>query len=80
LLFLFLQVTGLTFLAVGWYSAKRGTGIMAKYVEARLGKPSLVRETSRITPIEFVKHPIAGVKQWFRRGEDPLKGIVLNVG
>ena len=38
---------GLSILALGIYSAKRGTGVIASYVSARLGKPSLVRETSR---------------------------------
>lgn len=66
-------------LAVGWYSAKRGTGVVAKQVEARLGKPSLVRETSRLTLFELFKHPIASVRTLFRAREDPLKGIVLNV-
>jgi len=51
-------VAGLSLLAVGVYTAKRGTGVLARYVEARLGKPSLVRETSRMTPIETFKHPI----------------------
>ncbi|KAL3075592.1 hypothetical protein niasHT_034959 [Heterodera trifolii] len=71
-------VGGLTVLAVGWYSAKRGTGVVAKQVEARLGKPSLVRETSRLTLFELFKHPIASVRTLFRAREDPLKGIVLN--
>lgn len=72
-------VGGLTALAVGWYTAKRGTGVVAKYVDARLGKPSLVRETSRITPFELAKHPIKSVKQWMRRSADPLEGVILNV-
>jgi ATPase family AAA domain-containing protein 3A/B len=67
----------LTALAIGWYSAKRGTSVVAKYAEARLGKPSLVRETSRITPLELVKHPIKSTKQFLRRHDDPLKGVVL---
>lgn len=66
-------------LAVGWYSAKRGTGVVAKYVDARLGKPSLVRETSRLTPFELLKHPVVSARQLMRKADDPLKGIVLNV-
>uniref|UniRef100_A0A7E4ZTZ7 AAA domain-containing protein n=1 Tax=Panagrellus redivivus TaxID=6233 RepID=A0A7E4ZTZ7_PANRE len=73
-------VTALTALSVGWYTAKRGTGVVAKYVEARLGKPSLVRETSRLSPIETFKHPIQVAKQVFRSKEDPLKGVVLDPG
>ena len=72
-------VGGLTALAVGWYTAKRGTGVAAKYIEARLGKPSLVRETSRLSPIETFKHPIKVAKQIFRSKDDPLKGVVLDV-
>jgi ATPase family AAA domain-containing protein 3A/B len=49
---------GLTMLAVGVYAAKFGTGVAARYIEARLGKPSLVRETSRLTVGEAFKHPV----------------------
>ncbi|GMT14447.1 hypothetical protein PFISCL1PPCAC_5744, partial [Pristionchus fissidentatus] len=71
-------VAGLTALAVGWYTAKRGTGVAGRYIEARLGKPSLVRETSRVTPFEAVKHPIKTTKMIMRSKEDPLKGVVLS--
>lgn len=53
-----LQVAGLTLLAVGIYSAKNATSVAGRYIEARLGKPSLVRETSRITVLEALRHPI----------------------
>ena len=53
-----LQVAGLTLLAVGIYSAKNATSVAGRYFEARLGKPSLVRETSRITVLEALRHPI----------------------
>jgi ATPase family AAA domain-containing protein 3A/B len=69
----------LTILALGWYTAKRSTGVTAKYIEARLGKPSLVRETSRVTPLELLKHPIKLGKKLFSKAEDPLKGVVLAV-
>ena len=49
---------GLSLLAVGVYTAKRGTGVMASYVSARLGKPSLVRATSRFSAFDTFKHPI----------------------
>lgn len=52
------QVAGLTLLAVGVYSARNATGVAGRYIEARLGKPSLVRETSRFTVGEAIKHPI----------------------
>lgn len=53
-----LQVAGLTLLAVGVYSAKNATAVAGRYVEARLGKPSLVRETSRISVLEALRHPV----------------------
>lgn len=31
-------VGGLTALAIGWYSAKRGTAVAGRYIEARLGE------------------------------------------
>uniref|UniRef100_A0A8R1HUK4 AAA domain-containing protein n=1 Tax=Caenorhabditis japonica TaxID=281687 RepID=A0A8R1HUK4_CAEJA len=71
-------VSGLTALAVGWYTAKRGTGVAARYIESRLGKPSLVRETSRITPLEIAKHPIKTVKMITRQKKDPLEGVILS--
>lgn len=52
------QAAGLTLVAFGIYGAKYGTGVGARFIEARLGKPSLVRETSRLTAVEAVKHPI----------------------
>ena len=44
-------------LAIGVYSAKFGTGVAARYIENRLGKPSLIRDTSRFTFFEAIKHP-----------------------
>jgi len=45
-------------LAVGVYTAKYGTSMMARYIEARLGKPSLIRETSRLAVTQAIRHPI----------------------
>ena len=56
-----IQAAGLTLVAVGVYAAKFGTGVAARYIENRLGKPSLIRETSRLTFFEGLKHP---VKVW----------------
>lgn len=36
-----------------------------RYIEARLGKPSLVRETSRRTLIQTVRNPIPTMKRAF---------------
>lgn len=75
-----LTITGI---AIGIYSAKTGIGIAGRFVEARLGKPSLVRETSRMTTTQFFRHPIASMKRILGIGiqeMDALKGIVLEKG
>uniref|UniRef100_UPI003AAE7B30 uncharacterized protein isoform X1 n=1 Tax=Centroberyx gerrardi TaxID=166262 RepID=UPI003AAE7B30 len=69
---------GLTLLAVGVYSARNATGVAGRYIEARLGKPSLVRETSRISAGEAVKHPIKTTKRLRSRPQDALEGVVLS--
>jgi Domain of unknown function (DUF3523) len=47
--------TTLTALALGIYTAKTGTAVGGRYIEARLGKPSLVRETSKRSLTEVLK-------------------------
>lgn len=69
----------MTLLALGVYSAKLGTGVAARYIEMRLGKPSLVRETSRLTVMEALKHPIKTTRQLTSKPTDALKGVVLDV-
>uniref|UniRef100_A0A673C7G8 ATPase family AAA domain-containing protein 3-A-like n=1 Tax=Sphaeramia orbicularis TaxID=375764 RepID=A0A673C7G8_9TELE len=69
-------VAGLTLLAVGVYSARNATGVAGRYIEARLGKPSLVRETSRFTVGEAIKHPT--VKRLKSKPQDALEGVVLS--
>ena len=49
---------GLSLFALGIYTAKTSTSLAGKYLEARLGKPSLVRDTSRFTILDTLKHPI----------------------
>ncbi|XP_076124512.1 ATPase family AAA domain containing 3 [Alosa pseudoharengus] len=71
-------VAGLTLLAVGVYSARNATGVAGRYIEARLGKPSLVRETSRITVGEAIKHPIKVTKRLSSKPQDALEGVVLS--
>uniref|UniRef100_A0A671M445 AAA+ ATPase domain-containing protein n=1 Tax=Sinocyclocheilus anshuiensis TaxID=1608454 RepID=A0A671M445_9TELE len=63
-------VAGLTLLAVGVYSARNATTVAGRYIEARLGKPSLVRETSRFTVVEALKHPVK--VRWTMRVSFPL--------
>ncbi|XP_073512936.1 ATPase family AAA domain-containing protein 3-A [Phyllobates terribilis] len=69
---------GLTLLALGVYSAKNATGVAGRYIEARLGKPSLVRDTSRITLVEAAKHPVKVTKRLFSKIQDALEGVVLS--
>lgn len=73
-----LVVTGI---AVGIYTAKTSIGVAGRFVESRLGKPSLVRETSRFTASQMLRQPIPTFKRFFNIGRsetDALKGIVLH--
>ncbi|KAG9353121.1 hypothetical protein JZ751_017697 [Albula glossodonta] len=71
-------VAGLTLLAVGVYSARNATAVAGRYIEARLGKPSLVRETSRFTVAEAIKHPVQIAKRLTSKPQDALEGVVLS--
>uniref|UniRef100_A0A8C5DPV0 AAA+ ATPase domain-containing protein n=1 Tax=Gouania willdenowi TaxID=441366 RepID=A0A8C5DPV0_GOUWI len=72
-------VAGLTLLAVGVYSARNATAVAGRYIEARLGKPSLVRETSRFTVGEAIKHPVkVTIKRLKSKPQDALEGVVLS--
>jgi len=71
-------------IAAGGYAAKTGFGVLGRYVESRLGKPSLVRETSRIVPTAFVHSPIKTAGQLWKRAAGPsaagssaVDGVVL---
>nr|XP_018915660.1 PREDICTED: ATPase family AAA domain-containing protein 3-A [Bemisia tabaci] len=68
---------GLTLIAAGVYTARSATGVAARYIEARLGKPSLVRETSRFSFLESLKHPINTVKSIRSKSSDALSGVIL---
>ncbi|XP_050533314.1 ATPase family AAA domain-containing protein 3 [Daktulosphaira vitifoliae] len=68
---------GLSLLALGIYSAKGFTNVTAKYVESRLGKPSLVRETSRFSLLETVRHPILTLKELRTKKSSALKDVIL---
>lgn len=70
-------VGGLSLLALGVYSAKTATAMTGRFIEARLGKPSLVRETSRFSALETIKHPILSVKKFKNKPADALAGVVL---
>ncbi|CAM9896881.1 unnamed protein product, partial [Chrysoparadoxa australica] len=71
----------LTALALGVYTARTGTGVAGRYIEAQLGKPSLVRETSRRTANDSIK-ALAKKDTWLNiigLGPKPkaLDGVVL---
>jgi len=68
---------GASLLAVGYFTAKRATGVGASYVQARLGKPSLVRDTSRLSLFDVAKHPIKTIKKKMEKPQNALTGIVL---
>ncbi|KAL1491083.1 hypothetical protein ABEB36_011736 [Hypothenemus hampei] len=68
---------GLSLVALGVYSAKGATSVTSRYIESRLGKPSLVRETSRFSILEAVKHPIEILKKLKNKEGDVLQGVVL---
>ncbi|CAG9558375.1 unnamed protein product [Danaus chrysippus] len=71
---------GLSLLALGVYSAKGATSVAARFLEARIGKPTLVNETSRFSLLEAVKHPILTISRAvsnFKKPTDALGGVVL---
>jgi len=73
----------ITALAFGIYASRTTASVAGRIIEARLGKPSLVRETNRINFLQVVKHPFLTIKSFSHqplRGDgsgDALKDIVL---
>ena len=69
----------LTALAFGVYTARTSTTVIGRFIESRLGKPSLVRETTRANFLQMMRSPYATVKQMiqFQKSESALKNIVL---
>lgn len=65
--------------ALGVYAAKVSTGVAGRYIEARLGKPSLVRDTSRRTLGQVLRNPLPSIRRLVTstQAEDALKGVVL---
>lgn len=72
----------LSIIAVGVYGSKNFLGVAARFVEARLGKPTLVRETTRKNILQMAKSPVSSFKHVFGKGESSaaLKNIVLAPG
>jgi len=72
-------VVTLSAVALGVYSAKTSTAVAGRYIEAHLGKPSLVRETSRQTVLGTLKNPASFFKKVFsqHKPHDALEGVIL---
>lgn len=68
---------GLSLVALGVYSAKGATGVTSRFVEARIGKPSLVTETSRFSILDMIAHPLRAIRQLKLKQGDALQGVVL---
>lgn len=73
---------GLSAAALGIYSARSIATVAAGYISARLGKPSLVRETSRITLASLAREPVVSLRRLYARwrtqdAEKALKDVVL---
>lgn len=70
---------GLTLIAGGIYSAKHGINLVGRSIEARIGKPSLIRDTSRLNFVDCLKHPIHTAKRFYasRNPADALRGVIL---
>ncbi|CAF4360723.1 unnamed protein product, partial [Rotaria sp. Silwood2] len=70
---------GITLLALGVYSARGATQTAVKYLDSRLGKPSLIRETSRTTLLTALRSPVKTIRRYFfSKAEDSLQGVVLD--
>lgn len=70
------QAAGLTLVAVGVYSAKIGTRLAGRFLEARLGKPSLIRETSRLSIFQTFRNPFK-VRCWPITKQSPSSTVFL---
>lgn len=70
---------GITLFAGGIYAAKHSVSIAARQIEARIGKPKLIKETSRLNALDFINHPIKSYQriQAARRPEDALKNVIF---
>ncbi|KAA0189318.1 hypothetical protein HAZT_HAZT007146 [Hyalella azteca] len=75
-----MAVAGLVAVSAGYFAAKGSLSMAFRFLEARLVKPSLVRETSRLSLTDTLKHPIDTCKKivWrFKGVEDTLQGVIL---
>eukprot|EP01038_Epipyxis_sp_PR26KG_P011538 gene11538-15455_t len=72
-------VAGVSFV---YFGGRQSVQIIGNRVEAVLGKPSLVRETSKFSAIQLAKNPFATIRNSFRFAKknnfsDSLNGVVL---
>lgn len=74
--------TTVSAIVFGIYFAKVSTSVAGRFIEARLGKPSLVRETTRKGVLQMARSPISSFRLAFgsAQGENALKNIVLAPG
>lgn len=70
------SVGGLTLLALGVYTARTATQVAGRYISSRLGKPPLIRETSRASPLT---NPFGTLRTLFTSSNPALAldGVVL---
>ena len=77
-----LRNTAITFtgIAFGIYTAKVTTSLTGKFIEAKFGKPSLVRETSRKNFLRLASSPYSTVKNMLKStsAEAALKDVILS--
>ena len=64
--------TTLTTIAFGIYAAKISTGVAGRYIESVLGKPSLVRETTKKSSLQMMRSPIKSFNLLFGNGKGKL--------
>ena len=71
-----LAITGIAF---GISVARVSTGVAGRYIEARLGKPSLIRETSRTSLLSTLRNPLQSLRAFASeaKGESALREMVL---
>ena len=69
----------MTGIAFGVYTARTSTAVVGRYIESRLGKPSLVRETTRKSVLQSIRSPYSTAKAYFNKpkADNSLKDIVL---
>lgn len=64
--------------AAGLYGAKYGAMTGARYVDRRIGKPTLVRDTSRVNYKDVWKYPITTLARLFTTRPNALEGVITH--